>query len=659
MNTMYLLGEWIKSEIQSIVALWLYEPSVKEVFKSHKINIEKFSEKFAKAIILHNIDVIKGDKEIKDCPIMNTFVTYMLKKNISSKDIFIICSKLRAAIFEKLWKSYPDFSNNLESINQIIYIFDTNLSGVLAYYDSENIKNLLQKQENIDLVHYIHRMQIILDAQKNLILKIHDNKLFLANKSLLLATGTASQKIFKENYKHPLHFINSVDVFQNIFQAHEYDKWLDKIIAENNGICLVEFFDHIANRSSTMQMSIIQIDQKNDYVLTLNTLEKNELNRANDLIFTDSLTNLANFTKFKKMIEEKLSKTEDEQLNIFMLQLKGFTLYKDTHGVEDANTLIQNVAQQLKELYPDCTAKIDTEKFAIVDQNMNLEIAKNIIEKINTIVQQSTDDIQTIGALIVRQKEDSIEFILARGNTLLSEIKIDSLQKIIEDSVILKKEDERIQAQQIFLETMQVYKNEKKTLPVTNYFLEIAIKSNAQILDVQKEQIIINVRKISLFSLHENEFVYIEMPQKNNFRAVVKTLDRIENRVVLHKFERVKSSPLDREHVHVKLEIPVRTMIISNKNKFQGALESVSINTFSIITDHIYDIKLGSELKIYTRLRTEDSEFKATVFKIIAIADRFKIIARIQYTQIVEEELVPYVSTRQMEIIKELQKKII
>ena len=501
MNNLHLIGEWLRQETNEVIRLWLNNRVIHTMFKKYRIDIKKFSTKFSKAIITHNIEVIQGKKEIKDCPVMNTFVDYMVKKDITSEDIFLICTKLRATIFEMLWKNYPNFSNDFISIKKIIHIFDKNLAGVLANFDKKNISYRLNNQKNIDLKNYVSRLQTVLDTQNNTIFKLHANTLFMANKAFLFLNGVTTIDDFKKQFSHPLAFIKEVNHSASLFQTKEYDKWIETIIRENDGHCKVELFDHVTNKTSLMQMSIAKIGDQSDFVFTLET--------------------------------------------------------------------------------------------------------------------------------------------------------------IFDDKLMIEKEQKRLESQKSFLSMMEEYKENEKPLAITNYYLELAIKSDATILRVTNTEMSVGLRKISLFSLDRGDPVYIEMPQKPHFKATVKDIDRDKNRVVLSSFESVTSSPLDSKHVHVKLKDMIDVLVASEKHKIKAQLESASINTFILLSEHLADIGIDAKIRITAKLSKSEKVYTGVVYQITPIADAFKIVVHLDSTPSIEEELAPYVSSRQLEIIKELQKNII
>ncbi|WP_345978723.1 diguanylate cyclase [Sulfurimonas sp. HSL3-2] len=659
MNALYLIGEWLENRVDKIVDAWLSDKDIKELFLKYNIDIKKFSTKFAQAILLHNIGVMQETKQPDDCPIMNKFVDLMLEKNIISEDIFTICTRLRTTILKKLWEEYPDFFTDIASIQKIISIFDRNLSGVLANFDRKNMANRAQKQKEQELKLYLERLQTVFDVQDNIILKIHEGKLHLANKALFLTTGVNDIRSYCDKYSAPLGFIKHVNIFSSIFKSGEYGKWIEKVIQENNGECTVELFNHITNKSSLMQMKVAKIDDLNDYIFTFTNIteQQRELKKLKDMLYKDSLTGLANLKRFEEIIEKKLDRLPDNNFKILMLHLRGFKITNETYGKEKGEEILKNVADVLKEHYPKESARIDIDRFAVMSEDMTLSHAETLVKEIDGTIDTSSIDINS--AIVLLHEKDTKESMFERGEILLNHVKNNKEKTVYDESVLQEKENERLKEQQKFLELMKQYKENNQHLPVTSYYLEIPIKSDAAILSINDDTISVTLRKISLFSLYRDDHVYIQMPKKPNYKAKVKGIDTKGDKVLLGEFKTVETSPLDRRSIHVKLQEQVDITIKSRKNRIVAELDSLSINSFVIIVDHLYDIEMDTQLNMRVTLVKKELMFRGHVHLIIAVADKFKLIVHLTQSQNIQDELVPFISNRQIEIIKELQKNVL
>ena len=89
---------------KEIASLWVEIPIVKSVFKARKISAIKFRDGYGIPIIEYFIVVIRGEKEIGNCPIMSKLVNYLLTKKITPREVFDICIGFRRALMSFLLK---------------------------------------------------------------------------------------------------------------------------------------------------------------------------------------------------------------------------------------------------------------------------------------------------------------------------------------------------------------------------------------------------------------------------------------------------------------------------------------------------------------------------------------------------------------------------
>ena len=592
---------------------------------------------------------------------MNHFVFLMLQKEISSEEILTICVNLRTVIFNNLLDSYTNFSTDIESMKRILEILDTNVGGVLTNFENKRIERNTDKQKEKQLKKYLNRLQIILDAQDNVIFKLRDNQLYIANKALYLMTGVADIQSYKKKYASPLEFIKHVNFHDILFKKKEYNQWISKIITEHKGQCKAQIFNHLSNQTSLMKVKITQIGTFDDFVFTLENIteQQNKINRLNSLAYKDALTGLNNLKGFEDFVAKQLSNVSRNNLKILMIELRGLRVYREQHSKIDSDQLLKNIAEPLEEYDSKGSARIDSNRFAILNKTLTLENANELLSKIDKILSLNTvtDNISVRATIILVQDKDTVESLLERGEILLNNIHDYAQAMIVDDAIVAKKEKERLKQQESFLSLMQNYMKEKKTLPVTSYYLEIPLESSAKIMRVTKNGMTLSIRKISALSLSINDSVYIQMPEKPNFKARIRSIAIDKTSVILDNFIAIENSSLDRRNIHVKLKEPIEILIKSKKAQIPEELDMVSITTFVAFVNHLYDIKVDSELKMYVSLLDKEEEFLGSVVKIIPVADRFKLIIHLKPTPSLEKTLIPFVSARQIEIIKELKEK--
>ena len=663
MDNLYKIGEWVEHNKQIIVDEWLEDINITTILKKHKVSLNKFSTNFAIKILEYSINVMKAKEEIGNCPVMNKFVDYMIKHKIKSVEILQICTPLRSTLLLNLFKSYPNFASDLSSIKKILKIFDANLAGVLHNYDELQHKiSSFTEQRNLTLKTYLNRLQIILNTQENIIFKLNDGEIFIGNRALYRTAGVDGLEKFKEKYPQPLSFIKSANCYNTVFQDQNYVEWINLILQHHQGQCKIKLFNNIENKTSLMNMKITKIGDKNDYVFSIQELTElhNKKIKYEEVGNVDTLTNLHNLKGFEELLERKLKDTDHHNLKILMIELHGLSLYNETNSEEEADTVVKNVANTLKNQYGDDVARIDYDRFVILNNNLTLDVSNEIVKELESIISSSpnTEELSVNAAVVLLEDSDTINNVIHHGEMLLNHLKAKGSQNVVDDTALTQAETKRLKDEKKFLTLMKEYKIDKKTLPVTNYYLEIPLKSDAKILNISEKEMTLSVRKISAVALHKHDHIYIAMPAKPNYRATIKEVNIEKNQIILERFEAMESSALDRKNIHVKLSDPLEVLVKSGKVQILEGLESASIDAFVILVNHLYNIEKDSKLDIFATLINEkEEEFKGVVFKIIPIADKFKLIIHLEPTKSIQNSLVPFISQRQIEIIKELQDK--
>jgi len=651
MNNLLKIAEWIEQHKPIIVQEWIEDANIIAIFKKNNISTNKFLTNFAIKILDYSISVMRSEKEIGNCPAMNKFVDYMIQHKITSHEILQICTPLRSTVLINLFKSYPNFAEDLISIEEILKIFDANLSGALKNYDQIKSKmSSASEQKNLTLKTYLNRLQTILNTQENIIFKLHGGEISIGNKSLYRTVGVENLKQFKKKYPQPLSFIKSVNYFDSIFQKHNYEEWINLILTNHQGRCITKLFNKFTNKTSMMHLKISKIGNENDYVFSI----------QDGVSDVDALTNLSNLKGFEELLETKLKNTDNKDLKILMIELHGLSLYSEQNSKEQADALITDIAQTLKEKYNDEVARIDYNRFAILNNNLTLELSNELVTEIDTIISAAPNaqNISANGAIVLLKDSDTLNNVIHHGEMLLQHIKEQDSNQVIDDNTVAQAEEKRLQDEKKFLALMKEYKRDKKTLPVTNYYLEIPLKSDAKIIDVSEKEMTLDVRKIAAVALNEHNHIYISMPSRPNYRATIKKVNIEKKQIVLEKFETIEGSALDRTNIHVKLSEPLEVLIKSGKIQILEDMESLSIDAFIVIVNHLYNIEKDSKVTIFaTLINEQEEEFTGSVYKIIPVADKFKLVIHLDQTKSIKNSLIPFVSQRQIEIIKELQSK--
>ena len=116
---------------EQIIDNWIAFEEVRKILYKHDIEASYFKEYFAIAILNYYIGVVKKEKEIGDCPVMATFLDFLKEHDVSSAELFLICTHFRRSMLDILF----DFGCiNKKLFDEVSYVFDLNFSGVLDQY---------------------------------------------------------------------------------------------------------------------------------------------------------------------------------------------------------------------------------------------------------------------------------------------------------------------------------------------------------------------------------------------------------------------------------------------------------------------------------------------------------------------------------------------
>lgn len=114
-----------------ILESWVSFDEVIEVLSTHQMDKDYFLDVFAGDIFDYYIGVVKKEKEIGDCPVMASFLDYLSEHDVSSAELFLICTHFRKSMLDFIFDS-----NRISKalFDEVSYVFDLNFSGVLDQY---------------------------------------------------------------------------------------------------------------------------------------------------------------------------------------------------------------------------------------------------------------------------------------------------------------------------------------------------------------------------------------------------------------------------------------------------------------------------------------------------------------------------------------------
>ena len=117
-----------------ILDTWLSDERVINILQLHKIDIDFFKINYAMGVLDYFHKVFLGEQASGTCPSMNNFIEYLSNENITSEEVFMICSNAKQAVIKLALESK---TKEYEVIEKIQRLFDDNLFGVLKVFSDK------------------------------------------------------------------------------------------------------------------------------------------------------------------------------------------------------------------------------------------------------------------------------------------------------------------------------------------------------------------------------------------------------------------------------------------------------------------------------------------------------------------------------------------
>jgi len=669
------ISSLITKNRNDIAKVWIEKTSVKEIFISYSISNNYFIDNYALKIIDHFAEVMIGQQPVGNSPAMNDFIKFMFDKDITTKEIFIIFMGFRRSLFRFLTYNKLIEAKDNWLIEALSELFDKNLSNSLEYFDSLHIKKEKQKQKEEDAHIYAKRLQTILDLQEKLIFKIKDGKLYLANRAFLEAIGVLEKEDFEKKYSNVWEIIKRVNRFTSLFESKNYVLWINQLIAKYEGSCEAVIFDRRVNRTILTQMKIkpLPTEESLEYVVTFDdiTERKKEIHSLTQMALTDTLTGAPNRRMFEKKINTSLQEFKNRGKPFFLviIDLNKLSEINKHFGRETGDALLRSFVEETMKTMDDkhFFARVDGDQFALIVSEQKVENVKNYSEKIKNILHSihyfKKETAEANIAIVRSQKDDNLRTMMLRAEKIIHTIKENGNLQIMDDSDLVKQEKIFKEARDKFINSCKLLLDTAKTIEIVNFYMEIPIQSDGEIIKIIDDAIWVKIRKIAFHALHRNEKIYIKRDEKPHFQAKVTDFNMEKSAILIDNLVPVDQSPLERKNIHVRLEPYIEAIIKYKKIQMPVFIDTVSIDSITFRIDHLLDLKVSDNLTIETILRWDGKEVPVTlsgsVLKIKEKSDTFKLVILLEQSKDIDETLAPFVAHRQIEIIRELQDAVL
>lgn len=131
----------------TLAARWTELDTIQSILNNRHIDIDKFKNVYAINVIEYFLAVLKQERSIGDCPIIHKMLNAFADADISSEEVFIICSQLKRTTMNFAFENGFASQENIDQINDIV---DENFRGVIRVYDEiihEHTNKLKRQQQ--------------------------------------------------------------------------------------------------------------------------------------------------------------------------------------------------------------------------------------------------------------------------------------------------------------------------------------------------------------------------------------------------------------------------------------------------------------------------------------------------------------------------------
>ncbi len=655
---------FLKRHEEKIVLLWLHEPSLVEIFKTHHISRQKFKPKFGLGIIGYFIDVLQGTQKVGECPMMNRFIDYMLHKQITVSEVFLICVALHRTLQRYLYSSGIVNVDHPEGI-ALSGVFDQNLSGVLSYFIRKSGGVPSQGEQLSDT---LKSLQILANQQESLIVTLKDGALFLANTAFLRFAGVAGVGELSERHRTLWEIVASVTQEPELFNAKDYEGWITQVTDRDHAsiyafLIAPDSGESLRYRVRVNTMPCAVDDGSRYHVITL-TREALTFD-ALDYQDYDLLTRVYTRERFDRFLSEYTHK-HPGTFCVLAARIQDLEQICGLYGAEMGDVVLQEFAAQTQHDFGDSghVARFADNTFTIIFPGTTPAQAHSYAEKALEIASKIVYD-ETIGRYPVLKiaignshPGDTEATLVARLETLLEELEAEKMQ-VMDDATLFKNEQKRQEAEAAFFERALEWKALGSRVPVIVYYKEVPVESDSQVLSVSKDAIVLSVRRVAAYAAGVYRTAFIRLSNdEQNIAATVRETDPHRQTIELTRITPVATSPMDRQSVNVMLKTPLPAKLFYVNAILRGELHSMSINTTHLELQNIDGLAPGSRVTLETELPMEQGAQRfRTESDILKIRHRghhrYELVLR--FAKQDEELIRAFVSHRQLEIVKELQ----
>ena len=651
----------LENNCVNIGSEWIEIPTVKTVFKNHKIGGIKFRDRYGIPVIEYFIAVVREQKEVGNCPIMSKLVNFLLEKNITPKDVFDICMGLRRTLVSFLFKEKLIDDNANEVMNEIATLFDSNLSGVLGifttYYEK---KQQAEQRSKIQQKKFSQILKIINFINTKIII-VQNGHIILANQPFLEAIGVSDISEFNKNFSSTFSFMKNVESSSDLkFDINNIDEWLNSTYLSNKPFTTNIFNNKMADTFTySGRITTLPDSEPTKYIISFNSISSHVSDEAHlrDKLEHDPLTGRYNFVKFLHLLGEAQRKAllDKTHLALVIVDIPYLKEINKNKGISAGDNTIVSVANDIQSKADKTitVARLEGSRFAAILPYESEQEAYNWCSAL--YIEMSKKPERKTVAITAFDLSETLSSVQLRASTLIDNINSSQNGTVGTDFEDIKLY-EALPDQERFTNRLKQLKKIKTTI----FHKGLAITAENKILFLNKDSVSIQISNKEFCATGLNEIIYLQFPLFGIVKTSVYSVNDKNNTITLHRFRMNKHTPLQRDMFRVDAGENMKIRVLFDGPDAEGIVLDMNEQFIALKLKRKKSINEGNFVSIEVMIPIDDiittCSTEATVKKVEKVKDGFKVVLLCHLDGINKAILQQYIAKRQMEIISELKR---
>lgn len=525
---------------------------------------------------------------------------------------------------------------------------------------------LLELERRVEMLH--GRVRKIINFQENLLLLAEAGKVVSANRALLRFFGLHGGKEAGDLEKAMgERFLRE----EGFFAPREPDRWIGELAETGIDACRVKVSADGEERILFLKTTSLP-GEREERILSLTDitlLESKSLELRRESM-TDPLTRLPDRLRFMEELERSILRVRGagEPLALFFLDLDHFREVNDRLGAPAGDALLLRLVRLVEKGLKtrDFLARWQGDALVLLSPGTGNEEGKERGEALRRQVEEAD-----LGATVtcsvgvaLLAPGDSGESFVDRAETLLDRAKEEGRNRVASFLGEWEKEAERKREGRGIGRILELIREEGGTLRLFNRFRELPVTQEGRILAVGLRETRIKTTINQLLCMErEGEVFLVHDLLPRPVLAGVEALDPLHLNATLGRFRYAATSPLERQYVRVAPAGEIPILLETDRERMEGKLTDLSLRAFSFRVPGNPPVKSGDFGRLACTLPLPGNgpaalSLRCRIFLREPAAEGTRMVATLISDGRSEALLSRYISGRQAEIVRELQRQV-